>query len=143
MRRSGCAGFRGIPQAARRFNAARLRAATSDDRRAPVSPLAQLRRHSADEWASWPDEKLLDLRMSQLGVTIEGSVLESRIAELQRELDARGLRVPAALLAVGRMVLARRRAGRRDPVLPRASAAREARARADARGRRGQRPSGA
>ena len=44
-----------------------------------------------DEWASWPDEKLLYLRISQLGVTIEGSVLESRIAELQRELDARGL----------------------------------------------------
>ena len=45
----------------------------------------------ADEWAAWPDEKLLDLRISQLGVTIEGSILESRIAELQRELDARGL----------------------------------------------------
>src|SRR5687767_3748551 len=44
-----------------------------------------------DEWASWPDEKLLDLRISQLGVTIEDSVLELRIAELQRELDARGL----------------------------------------------------
>src|SRR5689334_16787230 len=44
-----------------------------------------------DVWASWPDEKLLDLRIAQLGVTIEGSVLESRIAELQRELDARGL----------------------------------------------------
>src|SRR6187549_3073716 len=44
-----------------------------------------------DEWASWPDEQLLDLRVSQLGVTIEGSILESRIAELQRELDARGL----------------------------------------------------
>ena len=59
-----------------------------------------------------------------------------RIAELQRELDARGLDVSTALLAVGRMVLARRRARRRDPVLPRASAAREARTRADARGRR-------
>src|SRR5437762_1073468 len=42
-------------------------------------------------WSAWPDEKLLDLRISQLGVTIEGSVLESRIAELQREIDARGL----------------------------------------------------
>ncbi len=44
-----------------------------------------------EEWASWPDEKLLELRLSQLGVTIEGSALESRIAELQREIDARGL----------------------------------------------------
>ena len=44
-----------------------------------------------DEWAAWPDEKLLDLRMCQLGLTIEGSTLEVRIAELQHELDARGL----------------------------------------------------
>ena len=34
-------------------------------------------------WAAWPDEKLLDLRINQLGVTIEGSVLEDRIAALQ------------------------------------------------------------
>src|SRR5512141_2225280 len=44
-----------------------------------------------EEWAAWPDEKLLDLRICQLGVTIEGSVLETRIAELQRELAERGL----------------------------------------------------
>ena len=111
-----------------------------DDDAAPTSPARQPAGIiPPDEWASWPDEKLLDLRISQLGVTIEGSVLESRIAELQRELDARGLAVRAALLAVGRMVLARRRAGRGDPVLPRASAAREARTRADARGRGGHR----
>ena len=72
---------------------------------------------------TWPDERLLDLRICQLGVTIEGSVLEARIAELQRELDARGLTLQAALLAVGGMVLARRRARRRDSVLPRASRA--------------------
>ncbi|MEO8522075.1 MAG: hypothetical protein ABI603_11970, partial [Acidobacteriota bacterium] len=45
----------------------------------------------AEEWATWPDERLLDLRISQLGISIEGSPLESRIAELQREIDARGL----------------------------------------------------
>src|SRR3954469_23118844 len=45
----------------------------------------------SEVWSAWPDEKLLDLRISQLGVSIEGSVLESRIAELQREIDARGL----------------------------------------------------
>ena len=44
-----------------------------------------------DEWAGWPDEKLLDLKISELGVTIEGSPLEARIAELQAEIDARGL----------------------------------------------------
>ena len=43
------------------------------------------------EWAAWPDEKLLDLRICDLKVTIEGSILETRIAELQRELDERGL----------------------------------------------------
>src|SRR3954471_7760354 len=42
-------------------------------------------------WSGWPDEKLLDLRISQLGVTIEGSILEARIAELHREIQARGL----------------------------------------------------
>lgn len=44
-----------------------------------------------EEWAAWPDEPLLDLRMCQLGVTIEGSVLAERIAQLQTELDGRGL----------------------------------------------------
>src|SRR3954462_6434890 len=44
-----------------------------------------------EEWAEWPDDKLLDLRMCQLGLTIEGSVLAERIDALQRELDARGL----------------------------------------------------
>jgi hypothetical protein len=44
-----------------------------------------------EEWADWPDDKLLDLKMCQLGVTVEGSVLAERIAELQRELEARGL----------------------------------------------------
>ncbi len=45
----------------------------------------------ADEWAGWPDERLLDLRLSQLGITIEGSALEPRLATLQGELEARGL----------------------------------------------------
>ena len=44
-----------------------------------------------DEWSAWPDEKLLDLRMNQLGVTIESSALHERIAVLQAELDMRGL----------------------------------------------------
>ena len=55
------------------------------------------RRHGAtrdippDEWAAWPDEKLLDLRISQLGVASKAASSKSRIAELQREIDARGL----------------------------------------------------
>ena len=51
--------------------------------KAPVLP--------PEQWADWPDEKLLELRMCQLGVSIEASVLEDRIAELQAELDERGL----------------------------------------------------
>jgi hypothetical protein len=45
----------------------------------------------ATEWGGWPDEQLLDLRLNQLGVTIEDSALAERIAALQSELEARGL----------------------------------------------------
>jgi hypothetical protein len=51
--------------------------------RHPVVPI--------EEWAAWPDERLLDLRICQLGVTIEGSLLEARIAELATELQNREL----------------------------------------------------
>ncbi len=43
-------------------------------------------------WESWDDEKLLDLRLCDLDVRIEGSGLEDRLAELFRELEGRGLR---------------------------------------------------
>jgi hypothetical protein len=43
------------------------------------------------EWASWPDDQLLDLRICDLQVTIEGSAIEPRLAQLQAELAARGL----------------------------------------------------
>jgi len=45
----------------------------------------------AHKWADWSDEQLLDLRFCDLGITIEGSWLEQRIAQLHTELDARGL----------------------------------------------------
>ena len=54
--------------------------------------------------------------------------------ELYRELAARGLRLPAALLALRRVVLPGRRARHRDPVLPGPPAPGPARAGADARG---------
>ena len=44
------------------------------------------------EWASLPDDKLLDVRMCDLGVTIEGTDLESRIATVNAELEARGVK---------------------------------------------------
>jgi hypothetical protein len=52
------------------------------DRRRPLVP---------DEWADLPDEKLLELRFCDLGLTIPGSPLEARIAQLYEELAARGL----------------------------------------------------
>jgi hypothetical protein len=43
-------------------------------------------------WVDWPDDKLLELRMCDLGVTIEGTDLEPRIAQLHDELRARNLK---------------------------------------------------
>jgi hypothetical protein len=44
-----------------------------------------------DNWAEYSDEELLDLRLSDLGVRIEGSFLEGRIEQLYRELGDRGI----------------------------------------------------
>ena len=43
------------------------------------------------EWAEAEDDALLDLRLSELELKIEGSELEERIAELGKELEAKGL----------------------------------------------------
>jgi hypothetical protein len=43
-------------------------------------------------WVKLTDEQLLDVRMSDLGVTVEGSVLEGRVAQLYEELAERGIR---------------------------------------------------
>jgi hypothetical protein len=43
------------------------------------------------EWAKWPDEQLLGMRMCDLGVRIEGSPLEPHLAQLHDELAARGI----------------------------------------------------
>jgi hypothetical protein len=56
----------------------------------PPPPVRRVRR-KAPRWAKWPDAKLLELRMSELGVAIEGSVLEKRLAELNQELADRGI----------------------------------------------------
>jgi hypothetical protein len=42
-------------------------------------------------WAALSDEDLLQIRMCDLGVSIEGTEIEHRIAQLNAELDARGL----------------------------------------------------
>ena len=46
---------------------------------------------SAPPWANLRDEELLAIRIRDLGVSIEGSELEGRIAKLYGELDTRGL----------------------------------------------------
>lgn len=43
-------------------------------------------------WVDWSDEQLLDLRLCDLNLQIEGSDLERSIAQLGVELDARGIR---------------------------------------------------
>jgi hypothetical protein len=42
-------------------------------------------------WENWPDDKLLDLRLCDLGVSIRGSELVWRIGALYRELEAVGI----------------------------------------------------
>ena len=59
------------------------------------SPTTERRRRSKPVWTSWPDDKLLDVRICDLGVSIEATPLERRIAEINREIDARGLKFRA------------------------------------------------
>jgi hypothetical protein len=49
------------------------------------------RRKKGPEWADYPDDELLQLRMCDLGLRIEGTVLEERIARLYEELEQRGI----------------------------------------------------
>jgi hypothetical protein len=44
------------------------------------------------EWVDWPDERLLDVRMRDLRLSIEGSFFEEPIKQLAQELEARQLR---------------------------------------------------
>jgi hypothetical protein len=46
------------------------------------------------DWADLPDEQLLDVRLADLPLAIEGSPVEPRIAQLRAELEARDLRFP-------------------------------------------------
>ena len=46
------------------------------------------------DWPELGDEQLLSLRLSDLPLKVEGSLLEGRLGRLRAELEARGLRVP-------------------------------------------------
>jgi len=50
-------------------------------------------RRGQPEWARWPAKRLLELRICDLGLRIEGTPLEARIAQLHEELCNRGLRI--------------------------------------------------
>jgi hypothetical protein len=46
------------------------------------------------DWADLPDEELLNLRLADLPLRLEGTVVEGRLAQLRSELEARSLRFP-------------------------------------------------
>ncbi len=49
-------------------------------------------RRATYPWATWSKEKLLDVRLCDLGLAIEGTVLERRIEQLWGELERRNLK---------------------------------------------------
>ncbi len=57
----------------------------------PRSKKPPARRTSRLWWQRLPDEELLDLRLCDLGLRIEGSPVEPQVARLYRELEARGI----------------------------------------------------
>jgi hypothetical protein len=57
----------------------------------PERPAPGARRLRLD-WAGLPDERLLDVRLCDLDLSIEDTPLEQRIAQLHGELAARGIR---------------------------------------------------
>ncbi|HVW37649.1 MAG TPA: putative zinc-binding metallopeptidase [Pirellulales bacterium] len=59
----------------------------------PVARATRSRVSAELYWARYRDEQLLDLRMCDLGLKIEGTVLESRIEQLYAELERRHLRL--------------------------------------------------
>jgi len=48
-------------------------------------------RKRGPQWADYSDEQLLDLRLCDLGVRIEGTELEERVERIYEELDRKGL----------------------------------------------------
>jgi hypothetical protein len=44
-------------------------------------------------WATWPDERLMTLRIRDLGLRIEGTWVADCVAELRDELEERDIRL--------------------------------------------------
>ena len=49
------------------------------------------RKRSRMEWEDWPRERLLDMRIRDLGLQLEGTWLEARVDALYRELEQRDI----------------------------------------------------
>src|SRR5215212_9615169 len=65
--------------------------ANHDESEPAAAPSTAPIERDVTDWITWPDEKLLDLRLCDLPLKIEGSTLEHRIAQLYQELESRGL----------------------------------------------------
>ncbi len=63
-------------------------AAESEPPRDAPAPRPRL---PASEWEHWDDERLLDLRLCDLDLSLSGGPIAERIAQLQAELEAAGL----------------------------------------------------
>ncbi|HEX5103514.1 MAG TPA: putative zinc-binding metallopeptidase [Pirellulaceae bacterium] len=59
--------------------------------RQPRRRAASRRRRKEPEWADYTDDELLQLRFCDLGLKMEGTVLEGRIERLHEELEQRGI----------------------------------------------------
>jgi hypothetical protein len=57
-----------------------------------VARIGTGRRRAGLAWESLAEQALLDVRLGQLGVRVEGSALEPRVDQLERELDRAGLK---------------------------------------------------
>jgi hypothetical protein len=55
------------------------------------TPAADAEPLKPSDWTTFSDEKLLEVRMCDLKLSIEGTEIEARIAQLNAELEARGL----------------------------------------------------
>src|SRR4029077_21141157 len=70
---------------------ARRRRLRTRYRMVETATATELEPHKPADWTAFSDEKLLEVRMCDLGLTIAGTELDARIAQLNAELDARGL----------------------------------------------------
>jgi len=70
----------------------RIRVLPVPTRAKKKSTASPRRRNGSPGWVNWSDEKLLDMRMCDLGVQLEGTPLEDRMAKLYRELEQQGIR---------------------------------------------------